>query len=293
MILVTGGTGTLGRELVRRLLESGESVRVMTRERERARGLPTAAEVVVGDLADSASITAAMRGCQHVVSAAHGFVGPGKPTPEAVDHEGNQRLVRAAVEAKVERFVLVSVVGASANHPMSLARAKFAAERDLRESGLHFSIVRAMPFMETWLGILGGMLDAKGHAVVFGPGRNPVGFVSVRDVAALVALSLRGEAPQDVCDIGGPENIGLATVAERIIAARGRPAPIKHIPLLALRMMSLLARPFAPAFARQAQAAVLMNTTDMTIDTAARPCGPGVRVTTFADVLGAAGSQSN
>jgi NADH dehydrogenase len=278
VILVTGGTGTLGRELVRRLVEAGESVRVMTRDRERAKGLPPSnVEIVVGDLGDDASVTAAMRGCDRVVSAAHGFVGPGNPTPEAVDREGNQRLVRAAIEAKVVRFVLVSVVGASVDHPMSLARAKFAAERDLRESGLRFSIVRAMPFMETWLSIFGGMLDAKGQALVFGPGKNPVGFVSVRDVAALVVESLCGES-QDVREIGGPENVGLATVAERVIAARGQPAPIKHIPLPALRMMSYVARPFAPSFARQVQAAVLMNTTDMT---APSPSG----ITTFADVL--------
>ena len=117
MILVTGGTGTLGREVVRRLLDAGERVRVMTRDRRRASGLPPAADIVEGDLCDEASVTSALRGCQHVVSAAHGFVGPGKPTPEAVDREGNRRLIRAAVAANVERFVLLSVVGAGAEHP--------------------------------------------------------------------------------------------------------------------------------------------------------------------------------
>jgi uncharacterized protein YbjT (DUF2867 family) len=288
VILVTGGTGTLGRELVRRLVDAGDHVRVVTRDRARASALPAAVDVVVGELGDDASVTAAMRGCSAVISAAHGFVGPGKPTPETVDRDGNRRLIRAAVEARVDRFVLISVVGAAPEHPMSLARAKFAAEQELRESGLAFTIVRAQPFMETWLGILGAMLDAKGHALVFGPGTNPVNFVSVRDVAALVVKAASGEAPDEVYEIGGPENVGLATVAERIIEARGRPARVKHVPLLALRAMSLLARPFSPAFARLAQAAVLMNTTDMTVDLARRSRLTGVPVTTFAEVLAGA-----
>jgi NADH dehydrogenase len=285
MILVTGGTGTLGRELVQRLVDAGERVRVLTRDRARASALPAGVDVVLGDLRDDASILEAIRGCETVISAAHGFVGPDAPSPEAIDRDGNRRLVRAAVDAEVGHFVLVSVAGAAADHAMSLARAKFAAERELRASGLRFTIVRATPFMETWRMILGGMLDAKGHALVFGPGTNPVNFVSVRDVAALVVLAVRGEASNEAYEIGGPENLGLATVAERVIQARGKAAPIKHIPLVVLRMMSVLARPFSPAFARQAQAAVLMNTTDMTVDPAARARLPALPVTRFADVL--------
>jgi uncharacterized protein YbjT (DUF2867 family) len=284
LILVTGGTGTLGRELVRGLTEAGEHVRVMTRDRRRAVALPTTAEVVVGDLGDDASVTAAVRGCKAVISAAHGFVGPGKPTPEAVDLEGNSRLIRAAVAAKVNRFVLISVVGAGPDHPMSLSRAKFGAEGELRESGLSFAIVRAMPFMETWITIMGDMLETKGQVVVFGPGTNPVSFVSVRDVAALV-FAARREESNDVYEVGGPEDVGLAVVAQRVIAARGRPTAIKHIPLFALRTMSVLARPFSPAFARLAQAAVLMNTTDMTLAAAWRARHPSIPVTTLADVL--------
>jgi uncharacterized protein YbjT (DUF2867 family) len=285
VILIGGGTGTLGRELVQRLVDSGERVRVLTRERSRASALPVGVDVVLGDLRNDADVTEAIRGCTTIVSAAHGFVGPGAPTPEAIDRDANRRLVRAAVEAGIDHFVLVSVAGAGPDHPMSLARAKFAAEQELRASGLRLTIVRATPFMETWLTILGDMLDAKGHALVFGPGTNPVNFVSVRDVAALVALAVRSGPSNEAYEIGGPENIGLTTLAARIIQSRGQTAPIKHIPLTALRVMSTLARPFSPAFARQAQAAVLMNTTDMTVDDAARSRLPSLPVTRFADVL--------
>jgi uncharacterized protein YbjT (DUF2867 family) len=292
VILVTGGTGMLGRELVRRLVDTGERVRVMTRDRARTSVLPSGVEIVEGDLCNDAQVTAAVRGCDAVISAAHGFVGPGKPTPERVDLEGNRRLIRAAVEANVNRFVLLSVAGAGPDHPMSLSRAKFAAERELRASGLGFAIVRAAPFMETWLMILGDMLDAKGHVVVFGPGTNPISFVSVRDVAALVVAACREES-NDVYEIGGPEKIGLATVAQQVLEARARKAETKHIPLFALRAMSVAARPFSPAFARQAQAAVVMNTADMTVDATWRARHPSIAVTTLADVLRASVPRSN
>lgn len=289
MILVTGATGTLGRELVPLLLaatsQTPSRVRVLTRDAARAGSLPKGVEVVVGDLRDDASVAAAVRGCTAVVSAAHGFVGPGNPSPEAIDRDGNRRLVDAAKKAKVDHFVLVSVAGAGAAHAMSLMRAKFAAEEELRASGLPFTIVRAGPFMETWVGILGGIIDEKGHAVVFGPGTNPVSFVSVRDVGALVARSLERGPANEVHEIGGPEAFGFASLAERVVAARSKPAPVKHVPLAALRVMSVLARPFSPGFARQAQAAVLMNTTDMTIDSAERSRIPDVPFTTLADLL--------
>lgn len=288
MILVTGGTGTLGRELVGRLVAAGERVRVMTRDRSRTNALPAVVDIVIGHLGDDACVKEAVRGCKAVISAAHGFVGPGKPTPETVDRDGNCRLVRAALDEKVGRFVLISVMGAGARHPMSLARAKFAAEEELHKSGLSSTIVRASPFMETWLNMVGETLDDKGYAMVFGPGTNPINFVSVRDVAALVVMAVRGEAMDRLYEIGGPENIGLATVAERLIEARGRPAQVKHIPLAALRVLSFLARPIWPGFARQAQAAVLMNTADMSFDPAGRSRLSRVPITTFAEVLAVA-----
>jgi uncharacterized protein YbjT (DUF2867 family) len=295
MILVVGGTGRLGRELIRRLCATGDSVRVLTRDRSRAQALPDGVEVVVGDLRDSASLSVAVRGCKKVVSAAHGFVGPGSPCPETIDRDGNRALIHASSDAGATHFVLLSVHGASADHPMSLCRAKYDAEEELRASGLPFTIVRATAFMETWLMVIGGTLHAKGHALVFGPGTNPVNFVSVRDVAALVALAVSAaSASNETLEIGGPENIGLVTIAQRLVQARGKSAPIKHIPLAALRMLSVLARPFAPAFARQAQAAVLMNTTDMTLkDVTSRARFPSVPLTSFTEVLESATPEND
>lgn len=294
MILVAGGTGRLGKHVVRLLVDAAEDVRVLTRDRARARGLPDAIEIVTGDIRQTADVSAAVRGCEAVVSAVHGFVGSGSPSPEAIDRDGNSALIRAAKEASVARFVLVSVYDARPDHPMSLHRAKYAAEEELRRSGLRFTIVRATSFVETWIAVIGGELANKGHALVFGPGKNPINFVSACDVARLVALRARDRSPSnEQLDIGGPEDLDFVTFAERLIKASGKRGRIKHVPLPALRAMSVLARPFSPMFARQAAAAVVMNTTEMTFDPSLRARLPALPATTLDEVLAGLASKES
>jgi uncharacterized protein YbjT (DUF2867 family) len=70
MILVAGGTSTLGSQVVRLLTERGENVRVLTRDPTRAAQLPATVDVITGDLRDPAAVAEAVRGCATVVSAA-------------------------------------------------------------------------------------------------------------------------------------------------------------------------------------------------------------------------------
>ena len=113
MILVAGGTGTLGTLVVRRLADRGLGVRVLTRDRTRASHLPDTVQILTGDLQEPAAVAEAVRGCDTVVSAVHGFVGPGKPSPEAIDRDANDALIQAAAAAGVHHLVLVSVLDAA------------------------------------------------------------------------------------------------------------------------------------------------------------------------------------
>jgi uncharacterized protein YbjT (DUF2867 family) len=291
MILVTGGTGRLGAWLVPGLVAKGLPVRVLTRDRARARGLPAGVEIVTGDVRSASDIARAVAGCRMVISAAHGFAGPGNPSPEAIDRDANRTLIQAATKAGVERFILISVQGVSADHPMSLHRAKYAAEEALRASGLGYTILRPTAFLETWLDIIGAPLATGGRALVFGPGKNPVNFVSVRDVAALTLLAVEQETLRgDTIEIGGPEDSSFVDLAQRLIAVHGKPAGIQHIPLPMLRALSVLARPFSPEFARKAGAAVVLNTADMSFADASRKRFPSLPRTTAKDVLAAGGA---
>src|SRR6266542_1750733 len=236
MILVAGGTGTLGTRLVRLLSDRGVEVRVLTRDPARAAHLPHTVQILTGDLREPAAVAAAVRGCSTVVSAVHGFVGPGKPSPESIDRDANLALIQAAATAGVEHLVLVSGLGVAADHPMSLYRVKFVAAED----------------------------------------------VAVAVDLAIHDRSLRGQS----VDVAGPENLTFTQIADQLIAAGGRPGRTRHIPLPMLRAMSVLARPAAPSFARQAQAAVMMNTADMTVDVSAiRDRLPTVPATTLHNLL--------
>jgi len=278
VIVVAGGTGTLGTRLVPRLAEAGLEVRVLTRDPARARHLAgPGVEVVCGDVRNPAQVARAVRGAGMVISAVHGFAGPGRVSPATVDRAGNANLIGAAARSGAA-FILVSVAGAAPDHPIGLFRAKRAAEDMLRASGLPWTIVRATAFMETWAAIMSRMLQSSGKIVVFGRGDNPVNFVSATDVAALIARAvtdpgLRGQ----VMELGGPDNLTFNQVAAILQEATGRHAPVRHIPRPALRAMTWLTAGIKPALARQARAALAMDTLDMTFDpTPTRRAVPGL-----------------
>ena len=267
MIVVAGGTGTLGTRLVPRLAEQGIAVRVLTRDPARAHHLAdSGVEVVRGDVRDPGSVTAALRGAGTVISAVHGFAGPGDVSPASVDRVGNAHLIGAAARTGAA-FVLVSVVGASPGHPMELFRAKHAAEEMLRNSGIPWTIVRATAFMETWGQIMGKPPQASGKILVFGRGDNPINFVSAADVATLTARAATDPGLRErVLELGGPDNLTFNQLAAILQQTTGRHGTVRHIPRPVLRAMAIATTILKPALARQARAALVMDTIDMTFD---------------------------
>jgi uncharacterized protein YbjT (DUF2867 family) len=268
VILVAGGTGRLGRIVVERLLSAGEQVRVLSRRSERSGEASSsgAFELMVGDVRDRQAVSRAVAGARVVISAMSAF-GMKGVTPREVDLDGNLNLIAAAEAAGVDRFVMVSMRGASAGHPMELARMKYGAEQRLRQSRLAWTILRPTTFTETFQQILCAPLLARGRTVVFGAARNPVNFVSVEDVARFVELAaLTDQLQGAVTDLGGPQNLSLVQFVEAFAAALGVGSVIRHIPRAMLRLLSVVARPFNRTFARMASAGVLMDTTDMAFD---------------------------
>jgi uncharacterized protein YbjT (DUF2867 family) len=262
-VLVAGGTGRLGTRVVELMVDRQMAVRVLTRDRLRAGHLPPAAEIVQGDVRDPRILPGAMASVTTVISAVQGFDDP-TSSPEETDRDGNRNLIDAARAAGVDHFILVSGVRSSPDHPMSLARAKYAAEQNLQGSGLAWTIVRGTAFMEFWARLVGQPLIDTGRTQVFGRGNNPVNFVSVNDVAraveqAVVDPTLRGVA----LDVGGPENLTMNQVVEIFQRVSGKRGKVNHVPLAMMRIMSMVMRPIKPALARQIQAGVVMDTDDV------------------------------
>jgi NADH dehydrogenase len=267
VILVAGGTGRLGTVLVRRLSDRGLAVRVLTRERARASHLEAAGvEVAVGDVREPATLSSAVDGAEVIVSAVHGFAGPGGVSPQTVDRDGNRNLVDAAREHGAD-LVLMSVVGAAPDSPMELFRMKYAAEQYLLGSDVSSTIVRSTAFLELWAELMQQTGGRGGRPLVFGVGDNPINFVSVLDVAALVDravtdTSTRGSA----LEIGGPQNLTLNELAALVMASTGTRGQPRHVPSPVLRVVANTIGRVKPLVGRQVRAALAMDVTDLTFD---------------------------
>lgn len=291
MIVVAGGTGLLGRNVVGRLVGRGVPVRVLTRDAGHGRAalgaLADRVELVVGDVRDATSMAAAVDGADTVVAAVQGFGGREAGGIRAVDRDGNRNLVAASAQAGVRRFVLLSIHDASPTDGLALGRAKADVEARLRATTMTPILIRPTAYMETWAGIVGGPILESGRARVFGRGRNPINFVAAGDVAAIVEDALTGSGLDGrTVEVVGPEDLAFDDVVALFADALGRPIPIAHVPPPLLRLMSIVLGPVKPILAEQIAAAVVLDTTDRAARTAGRPAGT-IRVggTTFAEVI--------
>ena len=268
MILIAGGTGTLGTEVVRLLTARGLEVRILTRDPARAeheRG--ELVEIVSGDVQDARAVERATAGAQTVISAIQGFGGATPAGPQAVDRRGNTNLIQAAKEGETDHFILLSIQGAVPDHPMELIRMKYLAEQELKASGLTWTIIRPTAYMETWGTLIGEPLLKTGRTRIFGSGNNPINFVSAHDVARFVELAVVDPAMRgEVVEVGGPENLSMEQVAQTFEAVTGKKGKASHVPLAMMRLMSVIMRPVNPTLARQIHAGVVMDTYDFSFD---------------------------
>jgi uncharacterized protein YbjT (DUF2867 family) len=249
--------------VVATLVAQGHEVRVLTRDQGHTESaLGAGPQVVEVDVRRAAGLAEALEGAATVISAFHGFLGGRGEGPDEVDRQGNVNLF-AAARATGTSVVLMSILGASADSPADLFRAKYAAEQELRASGVAWCIIRSGPYIETWHQVLQETAGRSGKPLVFGRGEQKLPFVAVDDVVALVARAaidptLLGE----VLEISG-EPISMEELALAVQTAHGWPGKPRRLPRAVLRAASVVAQPFSPTFARQNRMALVMDTTDL------------------------------
>ncbi|HEY4225041.1 MAG TPA: NAD(P)H-binding protein [Pseudolysinimonas sp.] len=223
-VLVTGGTGTLGRLVVPRLLEAGCRVRVLSRI---AHAAHPGVEVVQGDLETGAGVDAAVAGVDTVLHLAGS---------QKKDGLKARTLVEAAARADVGHVVFISVVGAD-RVPVTSAidRMQFgyfgekrAAELAVMGAGIPWTMLRATQFHE--LGLLTLRLLSRGPiAFVFGGIRfQPI---AAEEVAERMAQLTLGTPSGLVPDLGGPQAITMGALMRSYLASAGRRKPIIAIPV--------------------------------------------------------------
>jgi uncharacterized protein YbjT (DUF2867 family) len=208
-VLVTGGTGALGREVVIDLRSSGHRARVLSRK------AGTGADWVQGDLATGAGLDRAVADMDAIVHAASAAAQPWRL--RATDVRGTRRLLEAAKRAHVKHVVYISIVGME-GVAYPYYKQKLAAEKIVREDIVPWSILRATQFhtlMETFLG--GFARTPRLAAVPFEWKFQPV---DPREVAARLTEVVAGEPEGTLPDFGGPEVRTFKSLAESWLKAR-------------------------------------------------------------------------
>ncbi len=211
-VLVTGGTGYLGRHVITCLLEAGHTARIMS-QRPHPVVLQPGSEWAQAQIETGPELAEAVKGCDVIVHAA-----TDPQHSQQIDVVGTQRLLEAAHEAGVAHIVYISIVGME-DVPFPYYRHKLAVEEMIESSGIPWSILRATQFHEFVDRFLQNA--TKIPFVSFIPTDLKVQAVDAREVAQrlceLVASGPAGRVP----DYGGPEVLTLGEMARSWFAWRG------------------------------------------------------------------------
>ena len=236
-ILVTGGTGTLGRQVVSRLQEAGHEVRVLSRRSRGSQDSPVSQDRSVsqdrpvsqdgpvsqhgpvfatGDLATGEGLSAAVRGVGTIVHCASNRKG---------DAEATRNLVQAA-QQESPHLVYISIVGVD-RFPRGYFKAKLAAEGVIADSGLPWTTLRATQFYEL---IRNGASRLAKLPVIPVPAGFVVQPVDSGEVATRLTELTLGEPCGRVPDMAGPQVLAFADLIRTYLQATGRrPRPVVSV----------------------------------------------------------------
>ena len=221
-ILLTGGTGVLGRELKPRLIKAGHSVRLMSR-RMPLPGEDQEIEWAKADLEKGEGLASALSDVEVVLHAASSAT----RRTHQIDVEGTSRLLEASKRSGVQHFFYISIVGIE-KIPQKYYKHKLFTEQLIESSDLPFTILRATQFhtlIDQSLGFqkrLPFMLVPKDYKFqVIDPGE------VARHIVALLPSGPSGRVP----DIGGPEVLELGEMTRVWLQAQEKPRRIINLPL--------------------------------------------------------------
>ena len=230
-VVVIGGTGMLGAQVVTALLTRGKGVRALVRPGSDAARLEQAGvEIARGDMMDPASLLRAMDGADAVVSTAAGYTGHRKGDSAEIDKTGNRNLADAASRAGVRRFVLTSILTCDQTPQVPHFWHKKLAEDRLEEVGVPFVSLRPGAFLDQ-VTRMGGDPFAKRRLMWFGSPAIPLTFVLTADLAGYLAdaVDAPGVDGQRI-DIGWDRPVSMQEIAQISGRQLGQRIRVRSIP---------------------------------------------------------------
>ena len=279
----------MGRHVAALLARRGHAVRALVRNPIRSQALRNVpVEVVAGELSDPGALALLAQGADAIVHLVGIIVESRHATFHGVHVEGTRRLLAAAREAGVPRFVHMSAIGARAGSDATrYHRTKWEGEELVRASGLSYAIFRPS--------IISGPESAPIRTLarwhrwspvvpMFGDGQFPTQPVWIEDVALAFALAAENTRITGAFELGGPKAMTYETFVRAIGRATGHPRRLAHLPLalarLAARVFDLLG-PAAPLTSDQLQmlvegAATPANAMESVFDISSLPFEQGL-----------------
>jgi uncharacterized protein YbjT (DUF2867 family) len=246
MILITGGTGFVGRYLVARLLAENRPLRLLLTE-SRARHLPwdNPPEVVVGSILDDEALFRAVTGVHVIIHLENAQWWGRRRDLERVELQGTRSLITAARAARVGRLITVSHLGAASSSAYALMRSKGVVEETIRASGLAYTILRSgLVFGEEDAFVNHIAMQLRATPFIFlMPGRGEVVLhpIHIDDLVSAVVGSLDTvDTVDNVIEIGGPEYITLEDLIRTVMRVSGVARVVIGVPPYLLRWLSVV-----------------------------------------------------
>jgi uncharacterized protein YbjT (DUF2867 family) len=230
-VLVVGGTGMLGGQVVIELLSRGKPVRALLRPTSEATRLEQAeVEIAREDMLDPASLLRAMDGADAVISTAAGYTRHSKGDTDEIDKIGNRNLADAASRAGIRRFVLTSILTCDQTPQVPHFWHKKLAEDRLDELGVPFVSLRPGAFLDM-ITRTGGDPFAKRRLMWFGDPTIPLTFVLTHDLAGYLAdaVDAPGVDGQRI-DIGWDRPVTIQEIAQISGRLLGQQIRVRTVP---------------------------------------------------------------
>jgi uncharacterized protein YbjT (DUF2867 family) len=255
MILITGGTGFIGRALVRQFFDSGYPVRTLLRPSPRTPRLPKGVpvEVAVVSLGDIRGLRAALRDVDVIIHLAGTEHLGRNANLLATDIQGTQNLAQAAKQAGVKRFIYLSHIGADRASAFPVHKAKGIAEEHIRRSGVPYTIVRSSivfgPEDHFTTNLVSLLRRVPGVFPIPGDGQTRIQPLWVEDlVTCLIWAMENSETINKIYEVGGSEYFTLRQTLEIIMQVTGKRRLLVSLSPPFLRALIVTLETFVPRF---------------------------------------------
>jgi uncharacterized protein YbjT (DUF2867 family) len=220
MILITGATGNVGRELVKQLSEKGVALRVVTRDESKVKHLDPSIERVIGDFGDETVADRAVQGVDRIFMF---------PLITEEDHRSNTLLLKKAKKSGVKQVVMLSSIGAESSMLSKIGEIHRTKEVLVEESGIPWTFVRPGAFMTNsyqWQPTI------KSEGKVFSPtGEGKVAPISPKDIASVLAVALTSPGHEGkTYTLTGPELLSAREQVDILSKAIGKPIACVDVP---------------------------------------------------------------